>query len=89
MKSKTKALVIAGVMWRCVGMRDGSEPLAGAVETGRKRVGLRSVDLWGLRVGLTVARPMAHNGLRVYVRWRLEALTFQLRRMFDRRTNVK
>jgi len=62
MKSKTKALVIAGVMWRCVGMRDGSEPLAGAVETGRKRVGSRSVDLWGLRVGLTVARPMAHNG---------------------------
>lgn len=69
MKSKTKALVIAGVMWRCVGMRDGSEPLAGAVETGRKRVGSRSVDLWGLRVGLTVARPMAHNVGGVYLRF--------------------
>ncbi len=30
-----------------------------------------------------------YNVLRVYVRWRLEALTFQLCRMFDRRTNVK
>ena len=29
------------------------------------------------------------NGLRVYVRWRLEALTFQLHRKFDRRTNVE
>ena len=32
---------------------------------------------------------MAGNVLRVYVRWRLEAQTFQLRRKFDRRTNVE
>jgi len=32
---------------------------------------------------------MRHNVLRVYVRWRLEALTFQLRRKFDRSTNVE
>jgi hypothetical protein len=32
---------------------------------------------------------IATNVLRVYVRWRLEVLTFQLRRMFDRRTNVQ
>jgi hypothetical protein len=30
-----------------------------------------------------------YNVLRVYVRWRLETLTFQLGRMFDRRTNVE
>jgi hypothetical protein len=39
-------LSIHVVMWRCVGRCGGSEPLAGAVETGRKRVGLRSVGLW-------------------------------------------
>jgi len=32
---------------------------------------------------------IAHNVPRVYVRWRLDALTFQLRRMFDKRTNVE
>jgi len=32
---------------------------------------------------------IAGNGLRVYVRWRLEAYTFQYSRMFDRITNVE
>jgi len=35
------------------------------------------------------SRSIACNVLRVYVRWRLEAITFQYSRMFDRRTNVK
>ena len=32
---------------------------------------------------------MEHNVLRVYVRWRLEILTLQYSRMFDRGTNVE
>jgi len=34
-------------------------------------------------------RIIKHNVLRVYVRWCLEALTFQYSGMFDRRTNVE
>jgi hypothetical protein len=36
-----------------------------------------------------INQVLKHNVLRVYVRWRLEALTFHLRRKFDKRTNVE
>ena len=50
--------LLCGVSVRRCG---GSELLAGALETGRKRVGWRSVDLWASGAACFLARPMAHN----------------------------
>jgi hypothetical protein len=40
-------------------------------------------------MGKKVVNFITDNDLRAYVRWRLEALTFQYGRKFDRRTNVE